>query len=72
MALRNWADAKCQGKVVVILEGGYDLEAGKACGQAVAAGLLKSPWEDFLGSSSKNESDTWRKILQEAKGLLEY
>ena len=70
-ALRGWAEANCQGKIVVVLEGGYDLEAGKACGQAVAAGLLNVPWEDYLGYSQIDEQDSWRLTFQEAKGLLD-
>ncbi len=70
MELRSWADEHCQGKIAVVLEGGYDLEAGKACGQAVAAGLLKDAWEDNLGASSGNERDTWLETLGEAKGLF--
>ncbi len=70
MELRNWAEANCQGRIAVILEGGYDLEAGKACGQAVAAGLLKDPWKDYLGDSPMHQDDAWRYILEEAKELL--
>jgi acetoin utilization deacetylase AcuC-like enzyme len=70
--LRSWADINCQGKIAVVLEGGYDLEAGKACGQAVAAGLIEDTWEDFLGYSPNNEQDTWLETLQEAKGYLDY
>ena len=70
--LRGWADGNCRGKAVVVLEGGYDLEAGKACGQAVAAGLLKESWEDYLGRSPKNEGDSWLETLREAKAYLDY
>jgi len=70
--LRQWSEANCQGRIAVILEGGYDLEAGKACGQAVAAALLNDPWEDTLGNSSRDERDSWLETFREAKGLLEY
>jgi len=33
--LMEWTDAKCGGKLAVVLEGGYDLEAAKASGQAI-------------------------------------
>ena len=69
-ALRDWSDDHCQGKIAVVLAGGYDLEAGKACGVAVAAGLLKEDWEDWLGASPKNEGEAWQETLREAKGLL--
>jgi len=70
-ALRDWAETSCQGKIAVILEGGYDLKAGKACGQAVAAALLKESWQDTLGRSPRNEHDNWRGTLLEARGLLD-
>ncbi len=70
--LKEWAEASCQGKIVVVLEGGYDLEAGKACGQAVAAGLMNDPWKDLLGRSPRNEQNNWLETLREAKGLLDY
>jgi acetoin utilization deacetylase AcuC-like enzyme len=69
-ALKEWADSHNQGKIVVILEGGYDLEAGKACGQAVAAGLLKDSWDDRLGRSSIAEQDNWMATFYKAKELL--
>ena len=72
LALRDWADASCQGRIAVILEGGYDLEAGKACGQAVAAGLLQDPWADYLGSSPHHEGAAWEETLQRAKTMLGY
>ena len=70
--LRGCADGNCQGKVAVVLEGGYDLDAGKACGQAVAAGLLGDSWKDYLGVSPRNEGDAWLETLREAKEYLDY
>jgi acetoin utilization deacetylase AcuC-like enzyme len=72
MDLRSWAEDHCQGRIAVILEGGYDLEAGKACGKAVTAGLLNEHWEDLLGDSHQGEGDAWRKTLSEARELLGY
>jgi acetoin utilization deacetylase AcuC-like enzyme len=72
LALREWADAHCQGRIAVILEGGYDLEAGKACGQAVAAGLLQDTWADPLGNTPHREGDAWQETLQYAKSILGY
>jgi acetoin utilization deacetylase AcuC-like enzyme len=71
-ALKDWAESKCKGKIVVVLEGGYDLAAGKVCGQAVAAGLLKVPYEDDLGPSPIQEESNWTLTLGEAKQLLNY
>ena len=68
--LRSWADHNCGGKIAVVLEGGYDLEAARVSGQAVAAGLLQEPWEDSLGQSPDKERDSWLETLREAKGLF--
>ena len=68
--LRSWADINCGGKTAVVLEGGYDLEAARVSGQAVAAGLLKEPWKDSLGPSPEGERDSWLETLREAKDLF--
>ena len=67
--LKAWSDKQCLGKLAVILEGGYDLEAGKACGQAVVSALLGLEWEDTLGRSPHNEDNSWRETLQEARQI---
>jgi acetoin utilization deacetylase AcuC-like enzyme len=72
LKLKGWADTHCQGKIAVILEGGYSLDAGKVCGQAVAAGLLMDDWHDPLGQSPDSEGDAWQSILQEARIMLGY
>ena len=69
-SLRDWSDQNCRGRIAVILEGGYDLEAARFCGQAVAAGLLGQPLEDSLGSSPHEEGTAWRETLREAAGIL--
>jgi hypothetical protein len=53
----------------VFLEGGYDLEAGRACGQAVGSSLVDRAWLDPLGSSPSAEGEDWRQILAEAKNI---
>lgn len=70
--LRRWAEGNCNGRVAVFLEGGYDLDAGKVCGQAVAASLLAQPWEDLLGAPPTPEGDAWRNTLSEAKNIWGY
>ncbi len=67
--LADWADAHCAGRVAVFLEGGYHLEAGAACTQAVVAALLGLPWQDALGPSPQPESQAWRSMLQRALQL---
>jgi len=69
MDLREWVNDHCDGKIAVILEGGYDLEAGKACGGAIAAALADVGWQDELGPSPTAENDTWRGALEAGKDL---
>lgn len=69
-SLREWAQQNCDGRIAVILEGGYDLEAGRVCGQAVAAGLLDQPLEDDLGVSPHSEDTAWEETLRQAADML--
>ena len=70
LELIGWSDEFCQGRIAVFLEGGYDLEAGRACGAAVGAALVGMDWEDPLGPSPDSEADDWREILSEAKEIF--
>ena len=67
--LRLWAKDNCDNRLAVFLEGGYDLEAGRVCGQAVAASLVDQPWKDSLGPAPIPEGDAWRNILAESKRI---
>ncbi|MCJ7716158.1 MAG: histone deacetylase, partial [Anaerolineales bacterium] len=69
---RLWAEKHCSGRVAVLLEGGYDLEAGRISGQAVGAALVDQPWEDPLGNSPIDERDVWQETLNEAKDFWGY
>lgn len=62
--LYQYATAHCRGRLCLILEGGYDLEAGKACAQGIVATLLGEAWEDPLGDAPRDENDAWRDTLQ--------
>ncbi len=64
-----WAGQHCAGKIALVLEGGYDLEAGQACGQAAVAALLGEAWQDPLGACPQPESPGWGNILQAARKL---
>ncbi|MFC1996214.1 histone deacetylase [Chloroflexota bacterium] len=66
-SLTQWADNNCGGRIVLVLEGGYDLEAAAACGVGVTAGLLGEGWEDPIGLSPSPEGDGWRSMLVQAK-----
>lgn len=67
--LTLWADENCSGRIVLFLEGGYDLEAGAACGQASVAGLLDRSWSDPLGPAPRDESMAWETIIQQARQI---
>lgn len=69
--LTNWADLHCDGKVAIFLEGGYDLEAAKACSNAVVAALLGIPWKDPLGPSPESEGKSWEIMFKRAVELWE-
>jgi acetoin utilization deacetylase AcuC-like enzyme len=71
-SLRAWCLDHCSGKMAVVLEGGYDLDAGRACGQAIAAALLDQPWQDPLGPSPDQERDIWRETYREALDMLRH
>jgi acetoin utilization deacetylase AcuC-like enzyme len=65
--LTTWADENCEGKIALILEGGYDLEALGACALAATQALLGQPWDDPLGASPYAESDAWKDMLVRLK-----
>lgn len=65
--LADWADIHCAGKIVLVLEGGYDQLAGQACCQAATAALLGETWTDPLGAASQRESLGWQTVLAAAR-----
>lgn len=67
--LRAWAEAHCQGRIALFLEGGYDLDAAAACSQSVVSALLDLPWEDTLGPSPHPEGKSWQAVYQRAREL---
>ena len=67
--LTGWAERHCYGKIMIVLEGGYDLEASAACGQAVVASLLGEPFQDRLGPSPRPEGHSWRAVAEAAKSI---
>lgn len=64
--LCKWCDDNCLGRMAVILEGGYDIEAGAACSLAVTQALLGEPWDDPLGGSPRAEGDGWQEVIETA------
>ncbi len=61
--LIQWADQNCDGKIVVFLEGGYDLDAAGSCGLATAKSLLGQTWKDQLGPAPYTETEDWRQTI---------
>jgi acetoin utilization deacetylase AcuC-like enzyme len=67
--LCHWSDGHCLGKLAVVLEGGYDLDAARACGVAVGAALSDLSFEDPLGPSPTLENEDWLNILHKLKRI---
>lgn len=67
--LTDWADLHCDGKIGLFLEGGYDLEAARACSTAVVAALLGKKWDDPLGPAPESDGRGWQIIFQRALEL---
>ena len=65
-SLVDFADRRCTGKIALFLEGGYDLEAGRACTQAALAALLGEPFHDELGPSPYADSIGWQAVVKQA------
>jgi acetoin utilization deacetylase AcuC-like enzyme len=68
-SLVDFADAHCQGRIALVLEGGYDLDAAAACGQTAVAALLKTPWKDPLGPAPQQGSSHWMVMERRAREI---
>jgi acetoin utilization deacetylase AcuC-like enzyme len=66
--LCSWADSHCEGKIGLFLEGGYDLNAAKACSLTVASAMLGSEWEDPYPCPYP-ETDAWKVNVKRAKSI---
>lgn len=62
-AMANFADRYCQGRLAVLLEGGYDLEGGSASALAMVQALVGEEWEDRIGPSPMAEDPFWQSRL---------
>jgi acetoin utilization deacetylase AcuC-like enzyme len=69
--LTQWVDNNCAGKIALFLEGGYDLEAAKACACAAVAGMLDLPWQDSLGPAPFVENLNWQSMVRAAQRIWE-
>jgi acetoin utilization deacetylase AcuC-like enzyme len=68
-SLTRFAEEKAQGKIALFLEGGYDLDAGAACGQSVVAALLGQACEDPIGPAPQIESRYWMIMARRAREI---
>jgi acetoin utilization deacetylase AcuC-like enzyme len=73
--LVTWADDTCQGRIALFLEGGYDLQAAKACSVSVTAALLGEEipdrYDQEMRQDFEEQPDGFLAILQQAKQLWE-
>jgi acetoin utilization deacetylase AcuC-like enzyme len=67
--LVDWVDRKAFGKIELVLEGGYDLDAVAACSEAVVAAMLGKPFDDGLGVSPRPEGNSWKSMILKAKEI---
>jgi acetoin utilization deacetylase AcuC-like enzyme len=63
--LCSWADLHCNGKIALFLEGGYDLNAARACTLAVISALLGKSWTDPYPCPYP-ENNAWQLALKNA------
>ncbi len=68
-ALATWTESRAHGRLAFFLEGGYDLDAARACALAVVSALHNAPFQDPLGPSPQPESPAWQAVLQQARRL---
>jgi acetoin utilization deacetylase AcuC-like enzyme len=68
-SLVNWADERCNGRIILVLEGGYDLKAAAACSVAVVSALLGQPWNDPIGPAPIDEEMGWKRMVEQARDL---
>ncbi|MDH5507111.1 MAG: histone deacetylase [Anaerolineae bacterium] len=64
--LSEWADNHCNGRIALVLEGGYDIEAGAVSALAATQALTGNPWEDPLGPSPTAETGKWQTVIEHA------
>ncbi len=66
--LCTWADNHCEGKIALILEGGYNLRAAEACSLAVVNAMLGKPWMDAYPCPYE-ERNAWKIMLKQAHSI---
>jgi acetoin utilization deacetylase AcuC-like enzyme len=68
-SLSDWTKANASGRIALILEGGYDLDAAAACGLAATQALLGEKVIDRVGPARDRESEHWKPILNTVKQI---
>jgi acetoin utilization deacetylase AcuC-like enzyme len=63
-----WTDSHCEGRIGLFLEGGYDLNAGAACSQAVVSAMMGREWKDPY-PCPYDEGKGWLQTLNHAKSI---
>jgi len=68
-SLVKWADQNAGGKIMLCLEGGYDLEAGRSSILAATAALLGEAWKDKQDAPPYSEGMAWQPVVQAARQI---
>jgi acetoin utilization deacetylase AcuC-like enzyme len=66
--LCKWADDHCKGRVALVLEGGYDLDAGSACSLSVVSALLGKVHSDPYPCPYP-ENSSWQLMVKRAHSI---
>jgi len=65
--LAAWCDGNCQGRIALVMEGGYDARAISACALSATAALLGETVLDSVGPSPHTEGKSWEVVVKKAK-----
>jgi len=68
-SLVGWADRYCQSRILLVMEGGYDLMATSACALASVNALLGLPFQDTVGPAPRPEGKSWQAVIRQAKEI---
>jgi acetoin utilization deacetylase AcuC-like enzyme len=68
-SLSRWADTNCYGRLALLLEGGYDLEAARSCSRSVVEALLGESGPELFENSPTPEGENWKLIIQQVKNV---
>lgn len=67
--LKAWAQESCRGRIALILEGGYNLDAVTTCARTSVAALMGYPIVDDIGRSPHADTTRWRVVLDQARSI---